>query len=150
MVQVMLCTCIFCKHFQPLYTIRLYRFNSLATEAAATEFQSKCRLITVSRVSLKRTCFAGQAYEIPSKYSHRIISRCVHACVTQNPSGSQRNLRVKDARRIYESLRRVKADTFATLVSRLMRHGPPYCSTRRHSRESRWAIATDLPCKCNE
>jgi hypothetical protein len=62
----MLRTCIFCKH---LYIL------SLATEAASTEFQSvshvhsKCRLITGSRMSLKRTCFAGQAYEIPSKYS---------------------------------------------------------------------------------
>jgi hypothetical protein len=30
---------------------------------------------------------------------------------------------VKEARRIHESLRSVKADTFATLVSRSMQHG---------------------------
>jgi hypothetical protein len=74
MVQVMLRMCIFCKHFQPLYTIRLYKFNSLATKAAATEFQSIARTFQVpinkclSRVTQTRTCFAGQAYEIPSKY----------------------------------------------------------------------------------
>jgi hypothetical protein len=42
--------------------------------------------------------------------------------VTRNPSGSQCNLRVKLARRIHESLRSMKADTFATLVSRSMQH----------------------------
>ena len=41
----------------------------------------------------------------------------------RNPSGSQCNLRVKEARRIHESLKSAKADTFATLVSRSMPHG---------------------------
>ena len=43
--------------------------------------------------------------------------------MTRNPSGSQCNLQVKEARRIHESLKSVKADTFATLVSWLMQHG---------------------------
>ena len=40
--------------------------------------------------------------------------------MTRNLSGSQCNLRVKEARRIHESLKSAKADTFANLLSRSM------------------------------
>ena len=43
--------------------------------------------------------------------------------MTRNLSGSQCNLRVKEARRIHESLKSAKDDTFATLVSRSMPRG---------------------------
>jgi hypothetical protein len=43
--------------------------------------------------------------------------------VTRNLSGSQCNLRGKEARRIHESLKSAKADTFTTLVLRSMAHG---------------------------
>ena len=78
LVFIMVCnvrTCIFCKHFQPLYTIRCISLTRLPPKPPLRNFNpshvhSKCRLITGSRVSLKRTCFAGQTYEIPSKYSN--------------------------------------------------------------------------------
>jgi hypothetical protein len=104
----------------------LYKFNSLATEAAATEFQSmshvhsKCRLITGSRVSLKRMCFAGQAL---MKYQVNIHIASFHGARPETLPGHNEILRVKEARRIHESLRSVKADTFATLVARSMQHG---------------------------
>ena len=54
--------------------------------------------------------------------------------MTQNPSGSQRNLRVKDALRIHESLRSVKWQYVRNSCLTVNAIQPPCYSTRRHSR----------------
>ena len=77
------------------------------------------------------------------KYQVNINIAFISWCVTRNPSGSQCNLRVKEARRIHESLRSVKADTFATLVSRSMQHGRRatlHDGTRVHEATARVAV----------
>jgi hypothetical protein len=56
---------------------------------------------------------------------------------SQTLPGHNEILRVKEARRIHESLRSVKADTFATLVSRSMQHGR--CATLHDSTRVREA-----------
>ena len=78
-------------------------------------------------------CFAGEAIKCQVNinmalrnsfsYQCRIISRCV----TRNLSGSQCNLRMKEAGRTHESLKSVKADMFTTLVL------PPCSSPQQHS-----------------
>ena len=112
--------CIFCKHFESLDTINsLYKVTCLPlkpTELIAHTFQvpinwlachSNVRVLPVKLMK----------YQVNIQTSH--ISRCV----TRNLSGSQCNLREKEARRIHESLKSAKADTFATLVLRSMPHG---------------------------
>ena len=101
-------TCIFCKHFEPLYTIRCISLTCLPPKPPLRNFNpshvhSKCRLITGSRLSLKRTCFAGQAYEIPSHHPS-LLSH-----LTAKPYLTPRTLCPP-------------ANTFATLVSRSMQH----------------------------
>jgi hypothetical protein len=54
--------------------------------------------------------------------------------VTRNLSGSQCNLRAKEARRIHESLKSAKADTFANSRLAVDATWPPCSSPRRHVR----------------
>ena len=78
-------------------------------------------------------CFAGEAIKcqvninMALRNSFSYQCRIISWCVTQNLSGSQCNLRMKEAGRTHESLKSVKADMFTTLVL------PPCSSPQQHS-----------------